>query len=223
MRKIINFTHATVDGYIDNPQDWWLAYVDDELKKYELDMHLAADAVLLGRVTYQAMAQAWPNMGNRPFAGAFVDHVNSITHYVVTSTAIDTTKWDPTVVIPGDHLINEITRLKQANGGDILIWGTGQLTDTLAAAGLLDEYRISWAPIIKGGGQRLFRPASSGTLELLGTTGAVALFDRVARPTGVGTELVRSSRRVRRTLQRSEDGLLGRRRRVRSDRAEGSG
>ena len=68
-------------------------------------------------------------------------------------------------------------RLKQAEGGDLLIWGTGQLTDALAAAGLLDEYRICTSPVIKGGGEPLFRPASAGTVELLDTkilaTGAV--------------------------------------------------
>jgi dihydrofolate reductase len=108
-------------------------------------------------------------MGDHPFAGSFVNHVNSITHYVVASKPVDTTRWDPTVVIPGADLINEVRRLKLAEGGDILIWGTGQLTDALAAAGLLDEYRISWAPVIKGDGQPLFRPASTGTLELLDT------------------------------------------------------
>ncbi len=169
MRKIINFTHATLDGYIDNPQDWWLPYVDDDVKEYELEMHMAADATLLGRITHEGMAQAWPHMGNHPFAEAFVDHVNSITHYVVASEPVDTTIWEPTVVIPGPNMLNEVNRLKHTDGRNILMWGTGHLTDALAAAGLLDEYRISWAPVIKGSGQPLFRPASSGTLELLDT------------------------------------------------------
>jgi dihydrofolate reductase len=65
--------------------------------------------------------------------------------------------------------MNEITRLKEAQGSDILIWGTGQLTDALAAAGLLDESRICTSPVIKGNGEPLFRPASVGTLELLDT------------------------------------------------------
>jgi dihydrofolate reductase len=191
MRKIINFTHATLDGYIDNPQDWWLPYVDEDLKAYELDMHLAADAILLGRVTYEGMAHAWPNMGDHPVdhpVGGFVDHVNSITHYVVASKPVDTTRWDPTVVIPGVDLIKEVQQIKQAEGGDILIWGTGQLTDALAGAGLLDEYRISCAPVIKGGGERLFRPASTGTLKLLDTrvfeSGAVIHTYQPLQPSG---------------------------------------
>ena len=160
MRKIINFTHATLDGYIDNPHEWSLEYASEGVHDYGLQMHLAVDAMLLGRVTYEGMAQAWPNMSN-PLA----DHVNSITKYVVASQPVDTTAWDPTVVIAGCGLIEEITRLKQGEGGDILIWGTGQLTDTLAAAGLLDEYRISTVPVIKGDGEPLFRPARVNPFE----------------------------------------------------------
>ena len=81
------------------------------------------------------------------------------------------------MVIAGPDLLDDVGRLKQAEGGDQIIWGTGQLTDALAAAGLLDEYRICTSPVIKGGGEPLFRPASAGTLELLDTrpfaTGAV--------------------------------------------------
>ena len=88
-------------------------------------MTLAADALLLGRITYEGMAQAWPTRGGNPFA----DHVNSITKYVVASQPVDTAAWDPTVVIAGPDLLDEVGRLKQADGGDIIIWGTGQLTD----------------------------------------------------------------------------------------------
>ena len=180
MRKIINFTHSTLDGYIDDPHEWSFQYSNDELQNYLMQMHLAADALLLGRTTFEGMAQSWPAMGSNPF----VDHVNSITHYVVASQPVDTSVWDPTVVIAGTNLVDEVARLKQTEGGDILIWGTGRLTDALAAAGLLDEYRIGTFPIIKGGGEPLFRTASAGNVELLDTkvfaTGAVI---HVYRPT----------------------------------------
>ena len=165
MRKIISFTHATLDGYIDDPHEWSFQYSDEELQGYGLEMTLAADALLLGRITYEGMAQAWPTRGGNPFA----DHVNSITKYVVASQPVDTTAWDPTMVIAGPDVLDEVSRLKQAEGGDLLIWGTGELTDALAAAGLLDEYRICTSPVIKGGGEPLFRPASAGTVELLDT------------------------------------------------------
>lgn len=180
MRKIISFTHATLDGYIDQPHEWSFQFSNEELQNYGLEMTLAADALLLGRVTYEGMAQAWPAMGGNPFA----DHVNSITKYVVATQPVDVTAWAPTVVIAGSDLLDEVGRLKQAEGGDLLIWGTGQLTDDLAAAGLLDEYRICTSPLIKGGGEPLFRPASAGTVELHDTrvfsTGTVV---HVYRPT----------------------------------------
>ena len=173
MRKIVSFTHATLDGYIDEPHKWSFPYFDKELQDYGVRMTLAADALLLGRITYEGMAQAWPTRGGDPFA----DHVNSITKYVVASQPVDATAWEPTVVIAGPNLLDEVSRLKQVEGGDIIIWGTGQLTDALAAAGLLDEYRICTSPVIKGGGEPLFRPASTGTVEVLDTkvfaTGAI--------------------------------------------------
>lgn len=165
MRKIISFTHATLDGYIDNPHEWSFQYSNEESQDYVLKMHLAADSLLLGRITYEGMAQAWPNMGGNPFG----DHVNSITKYVVASQPVDTASWGPAVVIAGPDLLDEVSRLKQTEGNDIVIWGSGQLTDALAAAGLLDEFRISTVPVIKGGGDPLFRPASAGTAELLDT------------------------------------------------------
>ncbi|WP_181780221.1 dihydrofolate reductase family protein [Pseudonocardia pini] len=172
-RRIVGFTHATLDGYIDDPQNWSFPYFDEELQDYGLQTTLAADALLLGRLTYEGMAQAWPTRGGDPFA----DHVNAITKYVVASREVDTTAWDPTVVVAGPDLLDEVGRLKQAAGGDILVWGTGRLTDALAAAGLLDEYRICTSPVIKGGGEPLFRSSSTGTAELLDTrvfaTGAV--------------------------------------------------
>jgi dihydrofolate reductase len=173
LRKIVSFTHATLDGYIDNPHEWSFPYADEEFQAYALKSTLAADALLLGRTTYEGMAQAWPTRGGNPFA----DHVNAITKYVVASQPVDTTAWDPTVVVAGSDLVDEVSRLKQTDGGEIVTWGTGRLTDALVAAGLLDEYRICTSPVIKGGGEPLFRPASTGTVELVDTkvfaTGAV--------------------------------------------------
>jgi dihydrofolate reductase len=173
VRKIITFTHTTLDGYIDAPHEWSFPYANEEFQEYATELTLGADALLFGRITYEGMAEAWPNRSGDPFS----DHVNKITKYVVASQPVDTAAWDPTVVIAGDDLLDEVRRLKESDGGDILTWGTGRLTDALATAGLLDEYRICTAPVIKGSGEPLFRPASAGTLELLDTkvlaTGAV--------------------------------------------------
>jgi dihydrofolate reductase len=141
VRKIISFTHATLDGYIDEPHTRSFQYSNEELQEYGLKMTLAADALLLGRITYEGMAQAWPTRGGNSFA----DHVNAITKYVVASQPVDTTAWEPTVVIAGPDL--------------------------------LDEYQSCTSPVSKGGGEPLFRPASTGAVELRDTkifaTGAV--------------------------------------------------
>jgi len=166
MRKIISSTYATLDGFIDNPHEWSMQYSNEQVQTYAFTMTMGADALLLGRNTYAGMAQAWPQMGGNPFA----DHVNAIAKYVVASEPVDTSGWDPTTVIDGDDLVAEVARLKERDGKDILIWGCGRLTDALAQAGLLDEYKVWICPIIKGTGEPLFRKESAIGLELLDST-----------------------------------------------------
>ncbi|GAA2113732.1 dihydrofolate reductase family protein [Actinomadura alba] len=165
MRKIIASTYATLDGYIDNPHLWMMQYGTEEAQKYSFDLLMGSDAVLMGRVTYEGMAQAWPERGGDPFA----DKANSMAKYVVTST-LEKADWNNTTIIPGNDVVAAVTELKRQPGDDILIWGCGRLTDTLMEHGLLDEYRISVYPVIKGEGQRLFREGIEATLELTDTT-----------------------------------------------------
>jgi dihydrofolate reductase len=166
VRRIIASTYSTLDGFIDNPHEWSMQYSDPAVQQYAVDLTLGADALLLGRVTYEGMAQAWPQMGGNPFA----DHVNSMAKYVVASTPVDTSAWNPTTVIPGEDLLTGVAELKSADGNNILIWGNGRLTDALATAGLLDEYRIWTCPVLKGTGEPLFRPESPTGLEHVDTT-----------------------------------------------------
>ncbi|MFC5747278.1 dihydrofolate reductase family protein [Actinomadura rugatobispora] len=166
MRKIIASTYATLDGFIDNPHEWSLQYNSEDAMGYAFAMTTGCDALLLGRVTYEGMAQAWPNMGGNPYA----DHVNAMTKYVVASQPVDTTAWNPTVVIPGGELADQVAKIKEQDGQDILIWGNGRLTDGLAAHGLLDEYRVWIYPVLKGRGEPLFRPDSVIGIELADTT-----------------------------------------------------
>ena len=81
---------------IDNPHEWSLQYSDDESQHYALSLTLGADALLLGRITYEGMAQAWPTMGGNPYA----DHVNSVPKYVVASQPVDTSAWNRPTVDP---------------------------------------------------------------------------------------------------------------------------
>ena len=128
MCRIIASTYTTLDGFIDNPHEWSLPYNDSGAQQYAMDLALGADALMLGRVTYEGMAQAWPHMGGSPYA----DHVNAITKYVVASEPVDLEAWGPATVLAGDGLAASVRHLKQTQGGDILVWGSGRLTDGLA-------------------------------------------------------------------------------------------
>lgn len=159
-----------------------MQYMNEEAQASALELTLSADALLLGRVTYEGMAQAWPTMGGNPYA----DHVNSMPKYAVSSTLDPAAlgDWENSTLIPGDDLVAEVTKLKQQPGSNILIWGCGRLTDTLMEHGLLDEYRLWVCPIIRGEGQRLFRDGVTATLELTETipfrSGSVILSYRPA-------------------------------------------
>ncbi|MGS2643641.1 dihydrofolate reductase family protein [Streptosporangium sp. LJ11] len=183
MRKIIAMTHTTLDGYIDNPHLWSMPYSNEESGAYAMDLTLGCDALLLGRVTYVGMAQAWPGMSN-PYA----DHVNRIEKYVVSST-LEKAEWENSTIIHGDDLVTKVTELKGRPGGNIMIWGCGRLTDELMENGLLDEYRLMVSPVILGEGQRLFRGENvKATLELVDNTtfgtGLVALAYRPVNAAG---------------------------------------
>ena len=119
-----------------------------------------ADALLMGRVTYDGMSQAWPEMGNDPSNGS--DIMNSIGKYVPTSTLADPT-WNATF-LHGD-VVEEVTTLKEGPE-NMLIYGSGQLAETLRAAGLVDEYRLLIAPIVLGNGRRLFTGGTPSTFTV---------------------------------------------------------
>jgi dihydrofolate reductase len=165
MRKIIASTYATLDGFIDNPHLWSLGYWCDEAAAYARDLLFASDALLLGRVTYEGFAQAWPSMTDE---GGFADRMNALPKFVV-STTLDAGGWGDTTIIGGDDLAERIAKLKDQPGQDILSYGCGRLSDALLEHGLLDEIRIWVHPVVTGAGQRLFREGTTATLELLDT------------------------------------------------------
>jgi dihydrofolate reductase len=153
MRKIVVTEFVSLDGVMEEPG--WTFQFDrgDEGNKFKNDELFASDALLLGRVTYQGFAQAWPNMTDY---GDFGDRMNSITKYVVSSTLTDAeAAWGPTTVIRGD-VAAEVASLKAQPGGDLLVEGSSQLVHTLVQHGLVDEYRLMVFPIILGRGKRLF-------------------------------------------------------------------
>src|SRR6476646_8524559 len=139
MGRIIVVEYLTLDGVFEEPA-WMQQYFDEAVSAYQGEAMRWADALLLGRVTYDGMSKAWPAMGNDPSSGG--DVMNSIGKYVPTSTLADPI-WNATF-LPGD-VVDEVTTLREG-GQNLLIYGSGQLSETLRGAGLVDEYRLLIAP-----------------------------------------------------------------------------
>jgi dihydrofolate reductase len=171
MARIVVTEFVSLDGVIEEPRWTFQFNRGAEGDKFKNDELFASEALLLGRVTYQGFAQAWPNMTDY---GDFGDRMNSIPKYVVSSTlAHAEASWGPTTVIRGD-VPAEIARLKAQQGGDLLVEGSSQLVQTLTQHGLVDEYRLMVFPIILGQGKRLFpaQMSNEGTLKLTGSATA---------------------------------------------------
>lgn len=147
MRKIINSTYVTLDGVIDNPM-WTMPYFDAEAAAFAGSQTEAADALLMGRATYEGFAASWPTRDESdPTTGAA--YFNNVKKYVASTTLKDP-EWNNTEVLQGDT-VEAVRALKQQDGGDILQYGYGSLTTTLIKAGLLDEVRFWIHPVLVGG------------------------------------------------------------------------
>ncbi len=166
MRKLINSTYITLDGVIDNPM-WTMPYFDDEAGAFAGSQTDAADALLMGRATYDGMSVAWPAMDESdPNTGAA--YFNSVKKYVASSTLADPT-WNNTEVLQGD-LVEEVAKLKAGDGGNILQYGYGSVTAQLVRAGLVDEVHFWIHPVLQGGAS-LTAPLTDvpTSFELVGT------------------------------------------------------
>jgi dihydrofolate reductase len=185
MGKLVVSEFVTVDGVMEDPgggEDFelggWAFQFErgaegDQFKVNEL---FAADVLLLGRVTYEAFAGAWP--GRTDEAG-FADKFNSMPKYVVSTTLTDPS-WNPTTVIRED-VASEIARLKEQVSGDILVNGSARLVQTLRDHDLVDEYRLMVFPVVLGSGKRLFNegrqttPLRLASSQPVGSDGIVIL------------------------------------------------
>jgi dihydrofolate reductase len=161
MSKLVVSEFITADGVIEDPgggepfaRGGWAFQFDRgaEGDKFKLDEVTDAGALLLGRVTYEGFAQAWPG---RTDEVGFAEKMNGMPKYVVSSTLGEAT-WNNSTIIGGD-IVEEITRLKERPGGDLLVNGSATLVDTLVEHGLVDELRLMVFPIILGTGKRLFK------------------------------------------------------------------
>jgi dihydrofolate reductase len=170
MGKVVVTEFVSLDGVFEDPggaEDFehggWTFEFDrgDDGNKFKLDELMAADAQLLGRVTYEGFAQAWP--GREDEVG-FAKKMNSMPKYVV-STTLENPEWNNSTVIK-DNVAEEVSKLKEQYDGDILIAGSGQLVRTLMEHGLVDEYRLMVFPVVLGRGKRLFEGTNRTTLQL---------------------------------------------------------
>jgi dihydrofolate reductase len=178
MRKIVVSEFVSLDGVMEDPGGaetfefggWTMPFWNDEIAKFKYDELVASDALLLGRVTYEGFAAAWPSMGAM---GDFADRMNNNAKFVVTST-LDTLEWNNSTVVS----MSSIEALKAQPGGDILVAGSATLVQALMAQGLVDELRLEVYPIVLGTGKRLFG-AGHTNLELVAhqptSTGVVLL------------------------------------------------
>lgn len=175
MRKIVMTEYVTLDGVMEEPGRWSGPFFNDETAKFKYDELFASDALLLGRVTYEGFAAAWPTMEG---TGDFGERMNALPKYVVSTTLTDPS-WNNTTVLGGD-VPAEIAQLKQREGQDILLSGSAELTNSLIPTGLIDEYRLMVHPLVLGNGKRLFKEGiGNTTLQLVDTqpfsTGIVVL------------------------------------------------
>jgi len=187
--KLVVTQFVSVDGVIEDPggsEGWdrggWAFQFNrgDEGDKFKLDEVMAADSLLLGRVTYEGFAEAWPSR-----EGEFADKFNNMPKYVV-STTMDKAEWNNSTVLKED-VAEAVSKLKQQEGGDILVNGSAQLLQTLVEHDLVDEYRLMVFPLVLGGGKRLFGDTSKTTAlkltesKAVGSDGVVIL---TYQPTG---------------------------------------
>jgi dihydrofolate reductase len=162
MGRIVVTEFVSLDGVMEDPggaEDFqhggWSFELNrgEEGDKFKLDEAFASEALLLGRVTYEGFAAAWPSR-----EGEFADKFNTMPKYVVSST-LEEPQWNNTTVLQGD-VVEEVSKLKQAVDGDIVVHGSARLVQTLVEHDLVDELRLMVFPVVLGSGKRLFGDTS---------------------------------------------------------------
>jgi dihydrofolate reductase len=170
MGRIVVTEFISLDGVIEDPggaEDFkhsgWSFEISrgDEGDKFKLDETMASDALLLGRVTYEGFADAWPSR-----QGEFADKFNDMPKYVVSSTLKDP-EWTNSTVIDG-NVSEAVARIKDEHDGDIVVHGSAQLAQALLEDDLVDELRLMVFPVVLGSGKRLWGESSDKkTLKLV--------------------------------------------------------
>jgi dihydrofolate reductase len=163
MGRIVVTEYVSLDGVMEAPgggEDYrhagWTFEIDrgEQGDQFKLDEALDAEALLLGRRTYEGFAAAWPSM-----EGEFADKFNSMPKYVVSASLRDP-EWNNSTVLKGD-VVQEVSTLRHEVDGDLVVHGSAQLVQTLLEHGLVDELRLMVFPVVLGTGKRLFGDTSN--------------------------------------------------------------
>jgi dihydrofolate reductase len=176
MRRVVASEFVSLDGVMEDPS-WTFGFESDDRDQFKFDELAAADALLLGRVTYEGFASAWPQMEEQ--TGEYGAWMNGYPKHVVSTTLQEPLEWNNSTLVEGD-VAEEVSRLKDQPGKDILIFGSADLVNTLMQHDLIDEYRLMVFPVIVGSGKRLFNEGGdTRSLKLVGTqtfdSGAIVL------------------------------------------------
>jgi len=160
--RIVVTEFVSLDGVMEAPgggEDFrhggWTFEINrgDEGDKFKLDEAFSSEALLLGRVTYEGFAEAWPSR-----EGEFADKFNTMPKYVVSST-LENPEWNNSTVLKGD-VAEEVAKLRQKHDGDVVVHGSARLVQTLVEHDLVDEFRLMVFPVVLGSGKRLFGETS---------------------------------------------------------------
>jgi dihydrofolate reductase len=168
MRTLIVSEFVTLDGVMEAPggepthpyTGWVIDYEGPEQMQYKLEEVLAADILLIGRVTYESFAGAWPT-----YTGEFADKMNGMPKVVVSSTLTDP-EWNNTTVLRRD-VVEGVVELKEQDGGPILVAGSKTLVHTLLDNDLVDELRLMVFPVTIGSGLRVFPETTKKTVWMM--------------------------------------------------------
>jgi dihydrofolate reductase len=164
MRRVVAAEFVTLDGVMTDPGGvgeiehggWSNPYFNDELADYQSEQLFASDALLLGRVTFEGFAAVWPSMEETE--GEFAVRMNTLPKFVASRTLKEPLAWNG-ALLQGD-VAEEVAKLKEQPGHDVVIYGSGAVVNTLHAHGLIDEYRLMVFPVTLGMGEHLFRVGS---------------------------------------------------------------
>jgi dihydrofolate reductase len=193
MRRVVVSEFVSLDGVVEDPR-WTFQFMSEEREDFKFDELSASGALLLGRVTYEGFAAAWPSMMDqyegprREELQTYSDMMNGYPKYVVSTTLEEPLGWNNSTLIRR-NVAEEVSELKRQPGKDILVFGSADLVNELVRHDLIDELRLMVFPMVVGSGKRLFEDGlKEAVLRLVDTrtfgSGVVVLTYRPARDEG---------------------------------------